>query len=478
MPRLLKTHRIPALLAAVIALAVVLRLFAAFYQGNEVEPLPGVYDQLSYQMLAERVVEGHGFSFPRNWWPATRADEPTAHWSFLYTLYLAVIYTIVGVHPLAPRLVQAVIAGVLHPWLTYRIGNRLFGERVGLVAALLTAAYSYFVLYASSLMTETFYLLAILWAFDILTRMAARAERRDFRALCWKTWVLLGVALGVGVLLRQVLLITVPILLAWTWWALCRREQLTTLRALLPRMILTVGIIAVFILPWTIRNYAAFDRFVLLNTNAGFAFFLSNHPIHETSFIAILGDDHPTYRELLPTELLHLDEASLDRALLGEGLRGVFDDPVRYLLLSASRTKDLFKFWPSSDSSTSSNLARILSFGVCVPFIGWGLFLSLMNRRRTFLQIVGKRSSSLNGVVLLLLFISTYSAIHLLSWSLIRYRIPMDPLLLLFASIGICHLLQVTARKPSALFEVFNSRTVSEAIRSTAAPQGEGNATE
>ena len=28
----------------------------------------------------------HGFTFATDWWPATRVGEPTAHWSFLYTI--------------------------------------------------------------------------------------------------------------------------------------------------------------------------------------------------------------------------------------------------------------------------------------------------------------------------------------------------------------------------------------------------------
>ncbi|MGD2147717.1 MAG: hypothetical protein PVH41_13560, partial [Anaerolineae bacterium] len=35
-----------------------------------------------------------------------------AHWSFLYTAFVAAIYAVVGVHPLTVRLVQAVHRGL------------------------------------------------------------------------------------------------------------------------------------------------------------------------------------------------------------------------------------------------------------------------------------------------------------------------------------------------------------------------------
>jgi len=52
-------HGLPRILWAIILLAVVLRVGAALYLGNTVEPLPGTYDQVSYDMLAQRVAGGH-----------------------------------------------------------------------------------------------------------------------------------------------------------------------------------------------------------------------------------------------------------------------------------------------------------------------------------------------------------------------------------------------------------------------------------
>ena len=59
-------------------------------------------------------------------------DTPTAHWSFLYSLLVAAVYGILGVHPLVARLVQAVLGGILLPWMMYRFTLRLFEEPVGL----------------------------------------------------------------------------------------------------------------------------------------------------------------------------------------------------------------------------------------------------------------------------------------------------------------------------------------------------------
>src|SRR5689334_10485621 len=98
-------------LAWVVAVAVVVRVVAALGLGDHIAELPGIQDQVSYDALARQVLGGHGFTFQIDWWPVTRAGEPTAHWSFLYTLYLSAVYSVFGGHPLAARLVQAVVAG-------------------------------------------------------------------------------------------------------------------------------------------------------------------------------------------------------------------------------------------------------------------------------------------------------------------------------------------------------------------------------
>jgi len=123
------------LLLAVLLAAVLLRLPIAVYMGDAVVVLPGIHDQVSYDALARSLLAGRGFSFTENWYPFTLANAPTAHWSFLYPIYLAGIYALTGYHPLAARLLQALVGGALTCLLVYLIGRRVVNERTGLVAA-------------------------------------------------------------------------------------------------------------------------------------------------------------------------------------------------------------------------------------------------------------------------------------------------------------------------------------------------------
>jgi hypothetical protein len=207
---------------------------------------------------------------------------------------------------------------------------------------------------------------------------------------------------------------------------------------------LTVLIAGAMILPWTVRNYRAFDTFVLLNTNSGYVFFWANHPIYGTQFVGILPDNGPTYGQLLPTELLSLNEAELDKALFARGVGFVIDDPVRYALLSLSRTREYFKFWPSADSSMISNISRVGSFGLFLPLMLYGFGLAVVHvwRSRGNASNWAANRPNWASLVLLIGFMGLYTAMHLLTWALIRYRLPVDAVLLLFAGYGVADLLR------------------------------------
>jgi hypothetical protein len=451
----LSSVNVRRILLAIVIVAVLLRIGSALYQGNRIETLPGISDQVSYDDLARRVLEGHGFSFGQDHWPATRAGEPTAHWSFLYTLYLTGVYALFGPNPLPARLIQAVFAGILQTILLWRVGKRVFGPTSGLFAAAFGAVYIYFVYYAGALITETFYITSLLWIVDIALRIDARASstprenERGWRR--WLIWVELGLALGLTALLRQLVLLLAPFLFLWLWWRMARLRPGDEGRSWVSRwfhwrtlapFVACIAVVAAMILPWTVRNYRVFNTTVLLNTNAGYVFFWANHPIYGTQFIGILPGDGPGYGDLLPKELLSLNEAELDKALFARGVEFVTADPGRYVLLSLSRTREYFKFWPESDSSMISNVSRIGSFGLFLPLMLYGAILAGIRSGRNLRRPSFGQETWRARVWLLLGFIVLYTLMHLLTWTLIRYRLPVDAFLLIFAAYGAVDLLQ------------------------------------
>lgn len=393
------------LLTLILVAAVLIRISAALYMGDQVTVLPGIQDQVSYDALAHSLLDGRGYSFTENWYPFTPADTPTSHWSFIYPLYLAGIYAVTGYHPLVARLLQGAVGGALLCFLVYKIGRRVVNEETGLVGAGLAAVYGYFIYYNVALMTETFFIVLVL-----LTLYLA-LELKENPTLI--RWVGLGFSLGLAGLLRQTILLFAPFLLLWLFWEL-KKDGVRWWYFTVP-----IVVIILLITPWTLRNYRVYQKFLLLNSNAGYALFASNNPN--------LGTDWSNDKVVVPVpeELKGQNEAELDRALTRRGIEFILSDPKRYLWLTLDKTLEYFWFWPSATSSRISNLNRVFSFGLYLPFMLFGLRLSL-SRWRSF--------------AILYLFIVIHTGVHLLSWPAPRYRLSVDAVSMVFAALALLEL--------------------------------------
>ncbi len=428
-------HRTIRYLGAILAVAVVLRVVVAIYLGDIVDAPPLLTDQRSYAALGERLISGHGFSFDRGWYPFTDANTPTAHWSFLYSVFVAAVYAILGVHPLAARLVQAILGGIALPLMVYLFTGRVFGasrsqvfskkmnergfntDHIALLAAGVTAIYFYFVLYAATIMTETFYMAALLWA---LERSIALAEQPT-----WKRATLLGIGLGIATLLRQSVLPWVAVLIVWLLWVGWRSGYL---RRMIAGTSLALALMFAAVAPFTLRNYLVYGQFLLLNSNAGYAMYSAQHPMQGTHFQEFAAAP-------VPDDLQGLNEAQKDRILMQRGIGFVLADPGRYLLLSLSRVPAYFEFWPTSDTTLINNIGRIGSWGLFLPFIVYGLWLAL--RAASPRAAGGWLGFSITPLAMVVLFTTFYSLLHILTWAMPRYRLPIDAVLMLFAALAI-----------------------------------------
>ena len=426
------TRKSLGILLAILVISVGLRVGIAVYLGDIIDAPPLLTDQRSYDALGQRLITGHGFSFDRGWYPFTAANTPTAHWSFLYSLFVAGVYGIFGPHPLAARLAQAVLGGIILPLMVYIFSRRLFSSRswlnrlnarglhaetMALMAAGISAVYFYFVLYSATLMTETFYISALLWS---LCEAISLAERPTL-----KHAVLLGISLGLATLLRQSILPWVAVMFLWLLWSGYRAH---VLRKLIGATALAIAIIALMILPFTARNYAVYGQFLLLNSNAGYAMFSAQNPMHGTNFQEFAAAP-------MPADLNGLNEAQLDRILMQRGIGFVLADPGRYVLLSLSRIPDYFEFWPTSDTALINNLGRVGSIGVLLPFMLAGLFIAVKNAGPKAQG--GWKNFSVTPLAMTLVFMLFYSSLHILTWAMPRYRLPVDAVAIAFAALAL-----------------------------------------
>ena len=382
---------------AILAGALLIRMVAAFYLGNEVSGLSGAHDEISYSMLGHRFADGFGLTFPDNWYPWIKANSPQSYFSASMSLLLAGIYAVFGYNPLIARVIMGILSvGVL--WIIYLLSSRLFGERIGLVSAVIGSQYSYLIFYGVTLVTETPFILAVLSAIYLSLQVIERPKPSN--------WILLGMALTAAILLRMAVVFYVPALLAWILW---RRKEWSTW------ILAPIAIMASAVFPFSWRNYQLWNEFALLETQFGHVFWNGNHPGHN-------GDFHPYEVFPIPDEVLALNnDVLITRALLARGIETVIGDPGHFVLLTVTRLREFFKFWPTPDTSLLGNTLRVCSFGLMWPFALVGLYLC---RRRW------------REVAPILLFIVIHTSVYALMWTMIRYRIPLDAVLIPFAAVA------------------------------------------
>ena len=243
-------------LIAILVVAAGARFFWAFY-ANRGAPASAVLsgDAYSYWYYGNELADGHGYV-------SYVTGEPTAYYPIGYPALLAGLFWFVG-HtpipdnlPLTTNLVQAVI-GTLSVALVFVIGRAVFGPRVGLVAAGITAVWPNLVFYTAAFMVETSFIFLVLAAVAVLATHHWSTGPPD-----WLRLGVFGAVLGLSALVRPFsLLFLVGLVVALVVTSGWRRALVGLGWTALP--------IVVLITPWTVRNIVVMDSPVVFSTNMG-----------------------------------------------------------------------------------------------------------------------------------------------------------------------------------------------------------------
>jgi 4-amino-4-deoxy-L-arabinose transferase-like glycosyltransferase len=205
-------------------------------------------DEAYYATLARLVAHGEGFIRPAEFF-SHHVSLPTAERAPGFTVAVAGLSKI-GLTGGDGRLL-GVLSGAAAIVAVGLLGRRLAGPRAGLIAAGVAAVYPTLIAADGAMMTESLY--GALAAFSLLAAYRLVEAPGLGRAL------LLGALVGLAALTRGEGLLLLPLLLV----PLVRRPGgLRAAGAVLVAF-------AVVLAPWTIRNYSAFDRPVLVATEGG-----------------------------------------------------------------------------------------------------------------------------------------------------------------------------------------------------------------
>lgn len=217
---------------------------------------------------------------------AIAAGQPEQHAFFrapLYYYFLAGVYKVFGHSFWAARLIQALI-GSASCVLLYQLGLRVFRPTIALIAGVMMALYGPLVFFDGELHTP------VLEVFLDLAVLLLLLRAREGGPLGW--WLLAGGVLGLSAITRPNILVAVPLVVAWI--VLWRRSQIQTPRSdapaatpLAPRALphsaprlAGVFLVGVVLAPGlvTLRNYRVSGDPVFIASQGGINMFLGNRP--------------------------------------------------------------------------------------------------------------------------------------------------------------------------------------------------------
>lgn len=394
----------------------------------------------------------------------------------LYPYFLSIVYAIFGHHLSAPRLIHLLI-GTLSCILLYLIGKRIFNKQVGLISALTAALYGPFIFTEGNLVAEPLVIFLNLLLLLSLIKSADQARMT--------LWFLSGILLGLSAIIRPNVLLLAPLIIIWICTLKNRFDTPLLMKAI---ALFIVGSILV-ISPVTIRNYIKGGEFVLISSSGGMNFYIGNNPkatgtLTEPDFIRPNPEhEHSDARkEAIRRAGKPLTASETSGFWLKEGMSYIVNNPVDYLkllskklfyVINAYEVPDNLNYQFMKNHTSILNLP-LLHFGIIFPFAVLGLIVSTPLWRRCLPAY---------------LIVATYVAFLLLFFVTSRYRLPLVPFLILFASHGVFQLWQyLSERRYKALalsslliiiFAVFSNQDVGEAKVNFDAQSymGMGNAT-
>jgi len=312
----------------------------------------------------------------------------------LYSLFLSSVYFIFGkVNLLAVRIIQSLISA-LTCVIVYFTAISVFrdnkdNKKIGKIAAIISVFYPFFIYYSGAILNETLFIFLISLVILFLT------EKKFFIA---------GIILGLSILCKAETFLFFLFVIG-TFFVTSPKKALKI------SLIITAMVVMV-LSPWIARNYTKFNRFVPFSTTGSVTFWEGNNPQNFNG-----GPCH-----YFPN-MTGMNEIERDTYLKKETMKVIKENPKRFFILSRLKFKRFWNIKLNTDdvryASPRNNLISMFTFGPVLFLFIPGLLLSL-GYRKNFVFIYG--------------FIFCVMLINLIFVSSLRYRLPIEPYLIIFAS--------------------------------------------
>ena len=384
-------HTQKRLLIVIFSLAFIVRLlFVAALENQLVW-----YDEIQYDAIARSMLRGEGYG--------STAFAP------LQPFFLLGVYSIFGADILAARLAQ-VLLGALTSIVVCLVGTMVFDRNVGVLAGFISVFYPYFVYVTGALYPTALFMLLLALAIFSLLRFYDNGQKSCL--------ILAGVALGLSLLAIPTVLFFLPMIPLW--FLLSRKftlKQVAAYSTIL--MVVTLMVVA----PWSIRNSLHYGQFVLVTTEGGHAFWQGNNPYFD-------GVNRPGPDDIpqeLRQKLKGLSKIEKDRVYYRESFNFIRNKPMQFVKLYIIKFFNYWRLYPNTISENrfttlKTKIISLLTYGLLLPFALFGIIKSVFHNKKT---------------LLLLFLMLSFSLGYSLFLTSVRYRIPLDVYVIVFAAFGI-----------------------------------------
>jgi 4-amino-4-deoxy-L-arabinose transferase-like glycosyltransferase len=361
--------------------------------------------QFGWEMgrLARSIALGHGFSSPTD-----LESGPSAWTAPVYPYILAGVFKLFGIYTAASAWVILAFNSVfaaLTCCTIFLIAERIYGNAVARWAAWTWAVFPYLIYWPVRVVWEaslsTFLLTLGLWV-AICMADSKLPKTRD--------WIVFGLLWGLIALTNTALIILLPFFLAWMILQLPARSNRYS------GVALCLGVFVFCLLPWTVRNYETFGRFILIRDNLPLELYEANNNSSSGLWTRSEhpGNDPATMRRFQELgEIRFMDE---EKRELQEFVRA---HPVRALVFTLER---VWYFWAAPPQATvvagyDFRIARHAQFFLAAVFAFAGLVLTFRRRNRYRW--------------LVLPFLLIYPLPYYLVNPFPRYKHPIEPIMLI-----------------------------------------------
>lgn len=421
----------------ILVVAALIRLWLWYTLGDS--PLSN-HDERDYQSIAVNLEKFHEF--------AIRRGEPISIRPPLYPAFVATVYHFAGVqNDRAVRLIQAAL-GLLITCTIYPLARSLFGARVGLWAAGMTACYPSLLIYQNLLLSEL--------VFTVLVLFMCYSLLKAYQLNTIPLLLVAGILLGLSTLARSVLWLFPPIICSFllaTWTGSLRVRLIAALTVL-------IGF-TLPVAPWALRNTRLQKSLTVVDVMGGRNFMMGNYAYTPMTraWTAIEASGSRSWinvlRDRYPGEFKRgLTQGQVDKLAMREAFRFVRKQP----LLTLQRTiVKFFNFWGLERELIAG--ASEGAFGkpsrsalIMLAFVSFGSYATLLSC--SIFGVTFCKPSDRRPMLLILILVAYICGLHSLAFGHSRYHIPLVPIVALFAASAIVSRREIWARRHELRFIV------------------------